>query len=92
MYYRGQNTLVVNVTLMILNCKASFRMVNLIFYYCQNYFNLPLSYGWGKSQLRRQGSKAKDQHCRGLDNLSEANKTILCLSKTESAIFLTRII
>jgi hypothetical protein len=30
-YYCGQNTLVVNVTLMIFNCKASFRMVNLIF-------------------------------------------------------------
>jgi hypothetical protein len=26
------------------------------------------SYGWGKSQLRRQGSKAKDQHGRRLDN------------------------
>jgi hypothetical protein len=30
-----------------------------------------VSYGWGKSQLRRQGSKAKDQHGRGLDNLQK---------------------
>jgi hypothetical protein len=29
-------------------------MFNLIFYYCQNYFNLSVSYGLGKSQLRRQ--------------------------------------
>jgi hypothetical protein len=28
-------------------------------------------YGWGKSQLRRQVSKAKDQHGRGLDNLQK---------------------
>jgi hypothetical protein len=46
----------------------------------------------GKSQLRRQGSKAKDQHGRGLDNPLEASKTILYLSKTKCAIFLTRII
>jgi hypothetical protein len=49
----------------------------------------------GKSQLRRQGSKAKDQHCHGfcpIDNPSKASKTILYLSKTEGAIFLTRII
>jgi hypothetical protein len=67
-------------------------MFNLIFYCCQNYFNPSVSYGWAKSQLRRQGSKAKDQHGRGLDNLQEASKTILYLSKTEDAIFLTRII
>jgi hypothetical protein len=30
-----------------------------------------MSYGWGKSQLRRQGSKATDQHGRGLDNLQK---------------------
>jgi hypothetical protein len=46
-------------------------MFNLIFYYCQNYFNPSVSYGWGKSQLRKQGSKAKDQHGRGLDNLQK---------------------
>jgi hypothetical protein len=56
---------------MIFNCKASFRIFNRIFYCCQNYFNLSVSYGWGKSQLRRQGSKAKGQHGRGLDNLQK---------------------
>jgi hypothetical protein len=48
--------------------------------------------GGAKSQLRGQGSKAKDQHGRGLDNPLEASKTILYLSKTKCAIFLTRII
>jgi hypothetical protein len=43
-YYRGQNILVVIVTLMIFNCKASFRMVNLIFYCCQNHFNLSVTF------------------------------------------------
>jgi hypothetical protein len=37
----------------------------------KNYFNQSVSYGWGKSQQRRQGSKAKDQHGRGLDNLQK---------------------
>jgi hypothetical protein len=37
-------------------------------------------------------SKAKDQYGRGLANPSEASQTILYLSKTEGAIFLTRII
>jgi hypothetical protein len=32
-------------------------MVNLIFYCCQNYLNLSVSYEWGKSQLQRQGLK-----------------------------------
>jgi hypothetical protein len=70
-------------------------MVNLIFYCCQINFNLSgqvRSYEEDKSQLRGQGSKAKDQHGRGLDNPLEASKTILYISKTECAIFLTRII
>jgi hypothetical protein len=77
---------------MICNCKATFWIVNHIFCCCQNDFNLSLSYEGGKSQLRGQGSKAKDQRGRGLDNPLEASKTILYLSKTECGIFLTRII
>jgi hypothetical protein len=41
----------------------------------------------GKSQLRRQGSKAKDQHGHGfcpIDNPSKASKTILYLTFQKS--------
>jgi hypothetical protein len=51
-------------------------MFNLIFYYCQNYFNLSVSFGWGKSQLQRQGSKAKDQRGPGLDNLQKHKEDV----------------
>jgi hypothetical protein len=64
-------------------------MVNFIFYCCQNDFHLSVSYEGGKYQLRGQGSKGKDQHGRGLANPLEASKTILYLSKTKYAIFLT---
>jgi hypothetical protein len=62
-------------------------MFNLIFYYCQNYFNLSVSYGWGKSQLRRQGSKAKDQHGRGLDNLQKQVRRFYIYQKLKLPYF-----
>jgi hypothetical protein len=62
-------------------------MFNLIFYYYQNYFNLSVSYRWGKSQLRRQGSKAKDQRGRGLDNLQKQVRRFYIYQKLKVPYF-----
>jgi hypothetical protein len=62
-------------------------MFNLIFYYCQNYFNLSVSFGWGKSQLQRQGSKAKDQRGRGLDNLQKKVRRFYIYQKLKVSYF-----
>jgi hypothetical protein len=74
-------------TIVTFNCKANFRMFNLIFYYCQIYFNLSVSHGWGKSQLRRQGSKAKGQHGRDLDNLQKQVRRFYIYQKLKVPYF-----
>jgi hypothetical protein len=47
-----------------------------------------VSDGWGKSQLRRQGSKAKDQHSRGLDNLQKHVRRFYIYQKLKVPYFL----
>jgi hypothetical protein len=46
-----------------------------------------VSYGWGKSQLRRQGSKAKDQRGRGLDNLQKQVRRFYIYQKLKVQYF-----
>jgi hypothetical protein len=62
-------------------------MFNLIFYCCQNYFKPSVSCGWGKSQLRRQRPKAKDQHGRGLDNLQKQVRRFYIYQKLKMSYF-----
>jgi hypothetical protein len=42
---------------------------------------------WGKSPLRRQGSKAKDQHGRGLDNLQKQVRRFYIYQKLKVPYF-----